>query len=71
MTCAHTTERGGGAGFGIERGLRGRTGLDLGALLLVRKELAQVGLVLVIELLEIGILEVDLGGAHGCVRGWA
>ena len=42
-----------------------RTGLDAGAVLLIGKELAQLGLVLVVELLEVGRVNVEVGGRHG------
>lgn len=39
----------------------GRTGLDLRALLLAVEELAELGLVLVVELVEVDVVE---GGSH-------
>ena len=44
-----------------------RTGLDAGALLLVGEELAELGLVLVVELLEVGLVDCEVGGRH---LGW-
>lgn len=46
---------------------RGRTRLDLGALLLVGKELAQLDLVLVVELLDVGLVDREVG--HLCGGG--
>jgi hypothetical protein len=43
---------------------RKRTGLDAGAVLLVGKELAQLSLVLVIKLLNVGLVNVEVGGRH-------
>lgn len=45
-----------------------RTGLDLGALLLVGEELAKLEAIFVVELLEIGVIDGQLLGAHfgGC-----
>ena len=45
-----------------------RTGLDAGALLLVGEELAQLGLVLVVELVEVGLVDAEVGGRH--FGGW-
>lgn len=47
-----------------------RTGLDAGALLLVGEELAQLGFVFVVELVEVGLVDAEVGGRHfGCVWG--
>lgn len=47
---------------------RSLTRLDVRALLLVREELAQLGLVLVVELLEVEILDAGLRGVHAGLR---
>jgi hypothetical protein len=46
----------------------GRTGLNLRALLLVGKELAKLAAILVVELFEVGVIDVKLLCAHcdGC-----
>jgi len=45
-----------------------RTGLDAGAVLLVREELAQLSLVLLGELVEIGLVDGELLGGHCGLR---
>lgn len=44
--------------------LGGVTGLDAGALLLVGEELAQLGLVLVVELVDVGLVDAEVGGGR-------
>lgn len=44
---------------------RKRTGLNLRPLLLIRKKLAQLRLIFIVELFEIKVLDSSLCGVHG------